>query len=262
MTGTRVDEARAEMSKLTPVRRDMVYQIGTIRSLLTGVYEGDLRFGELAHYGDFGLGTFDAVNGEMVALDGHFYRIDAEGRAHPVDPQRKTPFAVVTHFGGAEKQSIGALEGLPVLQRIVSAGFESQNIIYAIRLEGDFVRVDARSEHPQPEGHRPLSTTIAQVQTTFAFENLQGTLVGFWFPEHMKAINVPGFHFHFLDAGHALGGHVFDLQLRRGTLQVMPIFDFGMHLLHTPLFEQVDLSREAAAATRAVEKAPNRGREP
>jgi len=91
-------ETEKAMRKLTPMPRNMVYQIGTIRSLLTGVYEGDLRFDELAHYGDFGLGTFDGVSGEMVALDGHFYRIDAEGRAHAVDPEMKTPFAVVAHF--------------------------------------------------------------------------------------------------------------------------------------------------------------------
>jgi acetolactate decarboxylase len=239
----------------------MVYQVGTIRSLLTGVYEGDLRFDELAHYGDFGLGTFDRVNGEMVALDGHYYRIDADGRAHPVDPEMKSPFAVVTRFRGIRKHATGPVGSLPVLEEQLSAGFESPNIIYAVRLDGEFDRVDARSEHPQPAGHRPLSRTIAQVQTTFAFENLQGTLVGFCFPEHMKAINVPGFHFHFLDAGQAVGGHVFDLRLRRGSLQVMPIFDFGMHLLHTPLFERVDLSAEDEAATRAVEKTPGRSRD-
>lgn len=163
----------------------------------------------------------------------------------------------MAHFKGSDKRSLGTLDDLSALEETIRAGLESPNIIYAVRLEGDFDRVDARSEHPQPEGHRPFNKTIALVQTTFAFENRQGTLVGFWFPEHMKAINVSGFHFHFLDAEHAVGGHVFDLRLRAGTLQVMPIFDFGMHLLHTPLFEQVDLSREDEAATRAVEKAPD-----
>jgi len=244
---------------LIPIPRDMVYQIGTIRSLLTGVYDGDLRFEELAHYGDFGLGTFDAVNGEMVALDGHFYRIDAEGCAHPVDGGMKTPFAVVTHFRGAEKQEIGTTDRLPALERSISAMFESKNIIYAVRLEGDFSRINARSEHPQPEGHLPLSETIGQVQTMLEFRDIQGVMVGFWFPEHMKAINISGFHFHFLDMAHSVGGHVFDLQLRQASFEVMPIFDFGMHLLHTPLFEQADLNREDDAAARTVEKAPHGG---
>lgn len=64
------------MKKMAPVSRNMLYQVGFIRSLLTGVYEGDVCFDELAHYGNFGLGTFNAVNSEMIALDGCFYRID------------------------------------------------------------------------------------------------------------------------------------------------------------------------------------------
>ena len=241
------------MTKITATPGNMAYQIGTIRSLLTGVYEGDLSFAALAHYGDFGLGTFDGVNGEMIALDGHYYRIDAKGNAHAVDPDMKTPFSVVTHFKEVEKQPLHAFNDLVSLQECISDFFESENIIYALRIEGNFARVNVRSEHPQPAGHKPLSETISQVQTKFTFHEMTGTMVGFWFPEYMKAINVPGFHFHFLDSAHKVGGHLFDLQLQQGTLQVMPLFDFGMHLIHTPLFEHVDLNCSNDAATNKVE---------
>jgi len=233
----------------------MAYQIGTIRSLLTGVYEGDVTFQALANYGNFGLGTFDEVDGEMIALDGHFYRIDARGSAHPVSPDRKTPFGVVTHFQEVEQQPLQTFEDLDSLQKHISTFFESKNIIYAVRIEGKFTYVKVRSEHPQPPGHRPLSETMTKVQTTFTFQEIQGTMVGFWFPKYLQAINVPGFHFHFLDSSRTIGGHLFALHLHKGSLQIMPLFDFGMHLLHTPLFEQVDLnSRGDAAATERVEK--------
>ena len=42
---------------------------------MAGVYDGDLTYQELARHGDFGLGTFDALDGEMIALDGAFYQI-------------------------------------------------------------------------------------------------------------------------------------------------------------------------------------------
>jgi hypothetical protein len=35
----------------------------------------DLTFEALARHGDFGLGTFDALDGEMIAIDGTFYQI-------------------------------------------------------------------------------------------------------------------------------------------------------------------------------------------
>jgi acetolactate decarboxylase len=244
------------MTKITPVQRNMLYQIGTIRSLLTGVYEGDISFEELAHYGDFGLGTFDAVNGEMIAHEGHFYRIDADGNAHMVKPGMKTPFAVVTHFRGAESYELGAVNDLQSLQQHIADKFESKNLIYALRINGDFAQVDLRSEHPQPPGHRPLGETISQLQEAFTFKEVQGTMIGFWFPEYMKTINVPGFHFHFLDAAHKVGGHLFNMQLQQGTLEVLALFDFGMHLIHTPLFEHVNLDTESDADLKKVEKEP------
>lgn len=233
--------------------RNMLYQVGTIRSLIGGVYEGDIRFDALAHYGDFGIGTFDAVNGEMIALDGYFYRIDAEGKAHIVAPQMKTPFALVTHFKPTNTYTLDRVNDFSALEEQIGSLLESRNIIYAIRLKGDFASIDVRSEHPQPQGHKPLSETISQVQTNFALKDASGTLVGFWFPEYMRAINVPGFHFHFLDTSRKAGGHLFDLQLRQGTLEIMTLYDFGMHLIHTPLFEYINLDNEDNAATKKVE---------
>ena len=60
-------------------------------------------------------------------------------------------------------------------------------------------KLDLRWEHPQPEGHKPLSETIAKVQNSYTLDDIEGTIVGFWFPAYMKTINVPGFHFHFIN---------------------------------------------------------------
>lgn len=232
----------------------MVYQIGTIRSLLTGVYRGDMRFDELAHYGDFGLGTFDRVNGEMVAINGRFYRIDSEGRARGVDPHLKTPFSVVTHFHPSSKYEVGQFQDYLSLQTHLEKHLESQNIIYAVCIKGRFVRVDLRSEHPQTQDGKPFVETISQLQTTFSFEQIDGSLIGFWFPTYMQAINVPGFHFHFLDVSQQSGGHLFDVQLDRATLEIMPLYDFGMHLMHTPLFEHANLNANDSSATETAER--------
>src|ERR671932_836140 len=75
-----------------------LFQTSTVDALVEGKYEGDISFSELEGRGDFGLGTFDALDGEMVALDGAFYQVRADGRAYEVGKQMKTPFAVVTFF--------------------------------------------------------------------------------------------------------------------------------------------------------------------
>ena len=248
-----VAEQGADMKSRKTKINKMLYQVGTINSLLAGVYEGDVSFADLAHYGDFGLGTFDAVNGEMIAVEGNYYRIDAYGNAHPVTPEMKSPFAVVAHYREEFRYDIGACADVAVLHALIHDKFESDNIIYALCISGFFNTLQLRSEHPQPEGHRPLSETIAKVQNAYDLENSRGTIIGFWFPEYMKTINVPGFHFHFIDDQRRRGGHLFDAAIASGTLGIMPIFDFGMHLIHTPLFEHANMAGDFGSATQKVE---------
>src|SRR6187200_28168 len=70
----------------------VLFQASTIGALLEGSFEGDVRFAEHA---DLGLGTLNHLDGEMVALDGHFYRADVEGSITEVPASQRTPFAVV-----------------------------------------------------------------------------------------------------------------------------------------------------------------------
>ena len=85
----------------------VLFQASTIGALLDGAYDGDLSFAELAEQGDLGLGTLNGLDGEMIALDGAFYRADVEGRVNPVAPAERTPFAVVTRFEPTIEAEIG-----------------------------------------------------------------------------------------------------------------------------------------------------------
>ena len=141
-----------------------------------------------------------------------------------------------------------------MLHQYVASKFESKNVIYAISVAGYFNKPDLRSEHPQPEGYKPLSETIAKVQNSYTLDDTEGTIVGFWFPAYMKRIYVAGFHFHFINDRRTNGGHFFNLKMDSGTLKIMPTFDFCMHLIHTPLFEHVIMSRDFESATKKVEQ--------
>ena len=50
-----------------------VFQTSTVDALMEGASEGDMTMGELKTHGDFGLGTFDGLDGEMIELDGKVY---------------------------------------------------------------------------------------------------------------------------------------------------------------------------------------------
>src|SRR5262249_50869 len=85
----------------------VLFQASTIAALLDGAYDGDLTFGELAEHGDLGLGTLNGLDGEMIALDGRFYRAAVDGTVAEVPPGERTPFAVVTAFTPTIEAEIG-----------------------------------------------------------------------------------------------------------------------------------------------------------
>ena len=76
----------------------VLFQASTIGALLDGAFDGDLSFAELAEHGDLGLGTLNHLDGEMIALDGEFFRADVDGRLNRIAGGERTPFAVVTRF--------------------------------------------------------------------------------------------------------------------------------------------------------------------
>jgi acetolactate decarboxylase len=72
-----------------------LFQVSTSTALLEGVYGGVVTIGELKQHGAFGLGTFDGLDGEMLALDRHFYQVLGDGSVRDAGDDTSVPFAVV-----------------------------------------------------------------------------------------------------------------------------------------------------------------------
>jgi acetolactate decarboxylase len=233
----------------------ILFQASTIGALLDGGFEGDLSFTELAEHGDLGLGTLDHLDGEMVALDGEFFRADVDGRLSPVAPAERTPFAVVTRFEPSVEErlpeaELGHEELLSRLDALVPDGASS----CAIRLDGRFDLVRARSVPRQEPPYRPLTEVVAD-QHVFELTDVEGTMVGFRFPTYVEGIEVAGYHLHFASADRRRGGHVLDSRSRGLRAQIDPSND-----LHVELPPQVELTDpDLAAATHAAVEAVERG---
>src|SRR5262249_5056662 len=71
-----------------------LFQVSTTGALVQGVYRGAVTLGALREHGDFGLGTFDALDGELVAFDGEFFQVHASGRIEKPSDSALIPFAV------------------------------------------------------------------------------------------------------------------------------------------------------------------------
>jgi len=234
---------------------DGITQVATIDALLCGVYDGHVTLAQLGARGDFGIGTFDRLDGEMVLLDGVFYKIRADGRVCLPEPMERTPFACVTRFTANER--IGGIRGLnlPSLEAAINAVVPEPNRFCAFRLYGTFDHVRTRSVPAQDKPYRPLAE-ITPNQPEFDLRNVRGTLIGFRSPPFVKGVNVPGYHLHFLADDLSGGGHVLAFDLAEGEIELDTRHDWLHVLLPTEsdAFATADLSRDRSRELDAVEK--------
>jgi acetolactate decarboxylase len=182
-----------------------VYLSAPVNGLVEGIYRARTTMAELREHGDFGLGTFNRLDGEMVILDGEIFRMDAQGRANRVDDGEQTPFACVTRYRPDTLDEFSDPPGLDLFS-LVARILPSPNMLYAVRVDGRFRNVRARSVPPQ-DADRPL-VEVARDQPEFDYVDLDGTMVGFHTPAFLGGVAVPGLHLHFLSADHSRGGHV------------------------------------------------------
>jgi len=196
-----------------------LFQTSTIDALLEGKYEGDVSFAELGSSGDFGLGTFDALDGEMICLDGNFYQVKADGMAYAVDDKARTPFAVVTVFEPDTRLTVSKPMDFEALCDHLDGIIAVGAVCCAIRVDGRFEYVKTRSVPRQRKPYPPL-VEVVKHQPTFELGDVSGSLVGFRFPDYAQGLNVSGYHFHFITTDRSAGGHVLGCRLARGELYI------------------------------------------
>jgi acetolactate decarboxylase len=224
--------------------QDTLFQISTIDALLQGLYDGDITTGQLLDHGNFGLGTFHALDGEMVILDGVAYQVKSTGEVKEVSDIVKTPFAVTTYFEEDKKAVFKGIKDIEELKEELTELLPSKNIFYAVKIEGEFKHVKTRSVPKQSKPY-PKLAEIAATQPTFDFHNAKGTLVGFWSPYYVNGINVPKFHLHFITEDRTGGGHVLECQLKRGEVQIDYSSGFQLILPHSEAFRNIKLNEQS-----------------
>jgi acetolactate decarboxylase len=190
--------------------RDILFQTSTINALLEGIYDGTFELKDLKQHGDLGLGTFDALDGEMLMLEGVIYQIKADGKVYELD-SIKTPFSAVTFFEEDKTISLDTILDYKSLEKFIDKIIPTKNIIYAIKIEGLFKYVRTRSVPAQKKPYLPL-TEVVKDQPGFEFHNVKGTLVGFRLPEYLNGVNVPGYHLHFITEDKKGGGHLLECE--------------------------------------------------
>jgi acetolactate decarboxylase len=232
----------------------VLFQASTIGALLEGAYDGDLSFAELAEHGDLGLGTLNGLDGEMIAVDGRFYRADVDGVVTEVGPEERTPFAVVTRFEPSiERRIEEPLEHEQLLARLDEL-IPASAASCAVRLDGRFAWVRARSVPRQSPPYRPLTEVVAE-QHVFELRDAAGTMVGFRFPHYAEGIEVSGYHLHFVSDDRTRGGHVLASCTAEVQVGLDPSNDLHVELPPDVNLADPDLAAATHAAVERVERA-------
>jgi acetolactate decarboxylase len=227
-------------------------QTSTIDALMSGIYDGKMTLQELKLHGDIGLGTIQSLDGEMILLDGTVYQVKADGTVHVPGPAETTPFAAVTFFEPDMEKTLPGGIDMKRLTDEIDAVLPTTNVIYALRIEGRFKRVKARSVPRQNKPYRPLEEVV-KTQSIFDFENVEGVIVGLRCPPFMKGINVPGYHLHFLTKDRKAGGHVLGLTVDKAVAKIDRINSFYVALPESQDFYRLNTDTDRTGAVSAVE---------
>ncbi|MCX5781338.1 MAG: acetolactate decarboxylase [Elusimicrobia bacterium] len=222
--------------------KNVLFQNSTLNALMAGNYDGTISCDELASKGDFGVGTFNQLDGEMVLLEGVFYKIGADGKIAEVEKSEKSPFATLTFFKSNKSFKAKKEMGLRQLQRYINNNIPTKNIIYALKIEGTFEYIKVRSVPKQEKPYKKLSE-ITKKEPVFEFSKIKGFLIGFRFPEFMDGINFPGYHFHFISDDKKVGGHLLDVALREAKIEIENINDFQLEFPQSKEFYRLDLTK-------------------
>ena len=218
-----------------------LFQVSTSGALVAGVYDGEVTVDSILEHGDFGLGTFANLDGEMVVLDGLVYQIQGNGSVSEAPLSARAPFAVVTRFEPQADVDLGSLASFNELELRCDKLRTSGNIFYAMRLDGHFARVRARAVNSPPPGTRLVDA--AKAQSEFSFSDIEGTLVGLWSPGFSSAFSIPGYHFHFISRDRQHGGHLLDVEAGALRLRTEALTDFHLALPESEAFLKADLSK-------------------
>ena len=219
----------------------LVYQTSTMAALLDGIYDGDVTIADLLTHGDFGLGTFNHLDGEMVILDGTCYHLRADGSATIASGQDKTPFAAVVWFRPDKTINIEGQSDRAALTGLIDSAIPSPNLTYALRVSGSFASVRTRTVMAQQPPYPALTEATADEPVT-DLGQVTGTLAGFRTPAYEQGISVAGYHLHFLTQDRQHGGHALDYVLDHGEVTICTASELHLCLPRTAPFLTADLS--------------------
>lgn len=199
---------------------DAIFHYSVMDAMRNGVYRGDLLVKDLPKVGNVGLGTFNNLDGELVGLDGTFYRVAPDGRVHEAEADRKIPFGSFAFFQEDERRTLDATGDFDAFQKHLLDMLPHRNQFYAVRVRGTFEEIKVGGANKIADGDRTPLADLMKSRPVYTANGVKGTIVGFYNPPYVGGIDLSPFHLHFISDDKSVGGHVVGMTLNGATLDV------------------------------------------
>lgn len=232
---------------------DTVFHFSITSALLNNLLDGAFEIGEIKKYGDFGLCTYNALDGEGIILDNHFYKIKGDGKVYNIKEVDLIPFGIVTFFNTDNEIILQNSLNFKSFKEYIDSLLPTKNIFYAIKIEGNFKWIKVRSVHKQTKPYRSQEE-IHDETVKYEYSDITGTLVGFRSPNFTKNISVTGYHFHFIDLDKMVGGHLLDFEIENGKATVDFKHNFHVMLERSKEFYNLEMGESKKELLNKIEK--------
>ncbi len=240
------------MASLRPRPDTTVLQFSFVDALVAGLYDGAFAASDVTAAGDLGLGCGDALDGELVLLDGVLRVCRGDGQVLPVAASDLIPFAEVVRFEPTRVETVSGMTEKQ-FETYVEELVPSDNLFYALRVDGAFEWMTVREAVRQQKPYRGLADAVKD-QHENAIGATRGSMVGFKGPDVFQGLSVADFHLHYLDDARAFGGHVMDFELAEATLSIQAFSTFTLRLPEVESYLEAELDdMDADEAIRQAE---------
>lgn len=237
-------EEKDKITSTEQSKNNILYNYGIIDAFIGGLYKGSLPIKELKLKGDFGIAAPDMLDGELTMLNGKVYQTKATGEVNVVDNEYKTPLSTVTFFEANMTFYVNNATEQKDLLETIENRLTNKNVMYAVKITGDFSNMRTRAFPPVKEEPFPALSTILDRQQFFNIQNTKGTLVGYHLPEYLNGIQMSGFHFHFLSADTKKGGHVLDFKGMNLKIEIAELKSFEFETPTTNDFQNFQFRKK------------------
>lgn len=241
-----------KLAEAFDIEQHTIFQVSTITAIAKGLFQGCASIEDLKNHGDFGLGTFENLDGELIMIDGQAYCARAQGVTDKASDGDLVPFATTAHFRADSTTALNDVTTLSDLENRLDGIRPSENTFVAIRMDGLFQQMDLRAACKALPGEDLVAAT--KHQSEFSFQDIEGTLVGFWSPDHARTITLSGYHLHFISADRKTGGHVLGLKALDLVAGLHTESDLHVVIPETQAFLEANLKGDPTKALNIAEK--------